>query len=256
MGSKRNIVVWGESGEGKSTLINNIVGKDVALTGKEPGGVTKDLKGHESSIGTLWDLPGAGDKDIPPYMSLQFLEKTFTGSRKIDGLLILSKNPNRIHIGAQLVMKLMDLSFSSEDKWNSVALVGTFSDKWDEGDEENFRTKVLESFNAEVGGSISSVACVNKKDFNEVVDLIEGMAGGGMGDFSMPDPRSIADVVVKTTGIDPKDAAAETQKIIDALKENNERLTEALGDLQAKGGSTESFKGLHLGPLGKVGFSW
>lgn len=254
--SSKNIVVWGESGEGKSTLINNLVGEKVAQTGKTPGGVTKDLKGYKSPMGTLWDLPGAGDNDVPAYKSLQLLEATFTGDRKIDGLLILSKNPNRIHIGAKIVMQLMNLSFSNADKWDSVGLVGTFADKWDEGDEDNFRTGVLKVFNEEVQGSISKVVCIDHKDFSAVESLIEGMTG--MGDFSMPDPHSIADVVVKVTGVDPKDVPKETEKIIDALRENNARLAEALEDLKEKGGptATENFTGLHFGPLGKIGFSW
>lgn len=44
-----NVLVIGNSGVGKSTLINAVLGEDVAMTGWGTEGTTKELKTYESS---------------------------------------------------------------------------------------------------------------------------------------------------------------------------------------------------------------
>merc|ERR1712232_1011031 len=68
-GRPMNILVWGEAGDGKSTLINKLAGSEGAKVGKNPNGVTKELTPYFATIHGevpvyLWDMPGAGDIDV------------------------------------------------------------------------------------------------------------------------------------------------------------------------------------------------
>merc|ERR1719199_2059861 len=174
-----NIIIWGETGEGKSTLINLLVGSKVAEAGKTSAGVTKDIKSYDVVMNgspiRLWDLPGAGDKDVPAYRTMEGLAVAFK-EQKVDGLLLLSSGQVR-GLGVQLVAKMMELSFTNKDKWASVALVGTKNDKYDtddfQGDVKNFKVEVLAEFNKTVGGDIKKVCTCNHKDISEVKSTIE-----------------------------------------------------------------------------------
>merc|ERR1719251_708928 len=114
-------------------------------------------------------------------------------------------------------------------------------DKYEDGDEENFRTEVLKEFNEEVQGNISKVATISNTDFDEVKSLIADMKG--MGDFTMPEAKDIASVVCKATGVKPEDVPAETAM----LEESNKRLQEALIEANKRTvGREDNFKGIHL----------
>ncbi|KAH7916634.1 P-loop containing nucleoside triphosphate hydrolase protein, partial [Hygrophoropsis aurantiaca] len=62
MQQPRNIVVFGESGVGKSSLVNMIVGTEVAQTSSGAVGCTFEYTRHEASIGGqpfgVWDTAG------------------------------------------------------------------------------------------------------------------------------------------------------------------------------------------------------
>ncbi|KIJ67479.1 hypothetical protein HYDPIDRAFT_25932 [Hydnomerulius pinastri MD-312] len=63
--SPRNIVIAGETGVGKSSLINLVVGEDAADTSNDAVGVTTEAKYHSWMVGDqefrLWDTPGLGE---------------------------------------------------------------------------------------------------------------------------------------------------------------------------------------------------
>merc|ERR1711862_549377 len=171
-----------------STLINQLLGEEIAKTGKTSKGVTKELTSYNARLGSrpyrLWDMPGAGDMDVPTFRTLEMLGAAFQ-NEPIHGLFLLSAKPDRMSLGAQLVATLMDLSFSNPDKWSSVVLVGTKSDKYDPGDEQNFKTDVLCTFNELVKGSITKVCTCNHKDISAVQDMIELLSGeAGVGDYT------------------------------------------------------------------------
>merc|ERR1712178_19847 len=232
-----NIIIWGETGEGKSTLINLLVGSKVADAGKNPAGVTKEIKSYDAIVNgcliRLWDLPGAGDKDVPAFRTMEGLAIAFK-DRKVDGLLLLSSRPDRMPLGAQLVAKMMEMSFTNEDKWASVGLVGTKNDRYDqddfEGEVNNFKVAVLAEFNKTVGGNIKKVCTCNHKDIKEVVSMIELLRREkGMGNYQQPEASRIAATLCDLNGL-PDGATRDKAmaQIIEQIKEDRRQLQLAL----------------------------
>merc|ERR1711862_255972 len=125
------------------------------------------LTSYDVTLGSrryrLWDMPGAGDLDVPAYTVLEMLGAAFENIR-VHGLFILSAKPERMPLGAQVTIRMMSLSFLNPDKWSSVVLVGTKNDKYDPDDEQNFKTGVLRAFNDSVKGTITKVCTCNHKE--------------------------------------------------------------------------------------------
>jgi len=170
----------------------------------------------------LWDLPGAGDKDVPAYRTMEMLGAVFTDT-PVGGLLLLSSNPDRMPLGAQLVAQMWDMSFSGMDKWASVVLVGTKSDKYNEDDPvadvDNFKGPVLAEFNKTVDGDIQKVCTCNRSDISEVKSMIELLhTENGMGQYQQQDPSRIAAIICDLNGLPDGEAReAEMAKIIEQI---------------------------------------
>jgi len=239
-----DIIIWGETGEGKSTLINLLCGSQVAEAGRNPAGVTKDIKSYDCVVNgckvRLWDLPGAGDKDVPAYRTMEALAIAFQ-NKKVAGLLLLSSRCDRMPLGAQLVAKMMEMSFTTEDKWASVVLVGTKNDKYEkddsgsiQGDVDHFKTACLAEFNNTVGGDIKKVCTCNHKDIEEVKSMIASLrTEKGMGDYQQPDAGRIAATLCDLNGL-PEGATRdkEMRKIMEQIEEDRKQLREALKQQQ------------------------
>jgi len=243
-GEPMDIIIWGETGEGKSTLINLLCGSQVAEAGRNPAGVTKDIKSYDCVVNgckvRLWDLPGAGDKDVPAYRTMEALAIAFQ-NKKVAGLLLLSSRCDRMPLGAQLVAKMMEMSFTTEDKWASVVLVGTKNDKYEkddsgsiQGDVDHFKTACLAEFNNTVGGDIKKVCTCNHKDIEEVKSMIASLrTEKGMGDYQQPDAGRIAATLCDLNGL-PEGATRdkEMRKIMEQIEEDRKQLREALKQQQ------------------------
>jgi len=243
-GEPMDIIIWGETGEGKSTLINLLCGSQVAEAGRNPAGVTKDIKSYDCVVNgckvRLWDLPGAGDKDVPAYRTMEALAIAFQ-NKKVAGLLLLSSRCDRMPLGAQLVAKMMEMSFTTEDKWASVVLVGTKNDKYEkddsgsiQGDVDHFKTACLAEFNKTVGGDIKKVCTCNHKDIEEVKSMIASLrTEKGMGDYQQPDAGRIAATLCDLNGL-PEGATRdkEMRKIMEQIEEDRKQLREALKQQQ------------------------
>ena len=60
-----NVILFGDAGVGKSSVINLMAGKDIAKTSNDAGGCTMDSKDYQFDIGfrqvTLWDTVGLNE---------------------------------------------------------------------------------------------------------------------------------------------------------------------------------------------------
>jgi len=178
----------------------------------------------------LWDVPGAGDMDVPAVRVLEMLESTFS-NRTVHCVLLLTSRTDRMPLGAQLVVRLMDLCFASPDKWSCVALVGTKSDKYDDGDAEHFAGAVLQEFNCTVQGRISKVTSVNYHDVQPVRDLLAACASqSGIGRCKKPQGEHVANILRSLNGLKEEDEQAQRQRIeqLAAEREAERQKMEAL----------------------------
>ena len=123
----RRLLVVGEVGDGKSTLINAL--RDPALSrtpadaGRGARGITKTIRKYpglpiNGQRIELIDTPGVGDMDITPTKLISLLEAELGAHNKstqIDGLLVTSPVPDgRVKLGAQVVKRIVEKGFLGE----------------------------------------------------------------------------------------------------------------------------------------------
>jgi len=96
--STRNIIIAGESGVGKSSLVNLILGETRALASNDAGGITLDMTRHPATIFGhsyyLWDTPGLNEGtngNVPSKRAEEILRNLLIQLEKTHGthLLIL-----------------------------------------------------------------------------------------------------------------------------------------------------------------------
>jgi len=149
LGPPKRLLVIGEVGDGKSTLINNLrdpLASEEALAGKKARGVTKELVEYKGKpicgYDTVFiDTPGIGDADVPIQKLLVMLEKKLAGSEAmLDGVIVTTPvSDARFKLGAQVVKFLVSSGFvGGDEKWENIILAGTKDDKADEGDRACF----------------------------------------------------------------------------------------------------------------------
>ena len=66
--TQKNVIVMGLMGAGKSTIVNFLVGEDVALNSDGAISVTKNINKYDSRVHnglTIIDTPGLGGPDVP-----------------------------------------------------------------------------------------------------------------------------------------------------------------------------------------------
>lgn len=181
----KTILVVGECGDGKSTLINNLrdpLRSSEAATGRVADGVTKEITAYQGkaidghSI-TLLDTPGVGDGTVGPMDLMGMLESYFvSGECSVDTVIVTTKvTNNRLTMGARVVQILVDNGFvGGEEKWHNVVLVGTRNDKADEEDRESFVQSIMPSFFRSAGGrDIGTFALTGKDDVSQLVDVLK-----------------------------------------------------------------------------------
>ena len=138
IGNPKNvtILVAGKVGVGKSTLLNALIGMDVAKTGDDVTGMTKAIemftltkKGININI---IDTPGLGDMDMEDEDTLQ---NAIQEGRQIDLLLFCWKIKDRLDRAAlEQIKTIRDIL--GEDMWKRAVFVLTFANEYNKPEEE------------------------------------------------------------------------------------------------------------------------
>lgn len=164
MAAVLRLLVVGECGDGKSTLINNLLeltGEQAARANRSPTGTTKEIKAYYSNKYindkhlVVLDTPGVGDHDITAMALLGMIEAELAArgdKEALDGVIVTSPcTDGKVRLGAQVVQTLVDKGFVGKDRWQNVILVGTKMDRGDEDDHQHFMTAIRDTFFAAAG---------------------------------------------------------------------------------------------------------
>ena len=152
-----NIGLFGLTSTGKSTMLNALLGQNVAQTGV--GETTTKITAYNGTIFTLWDIPGRNDESS--YLTMEFIS-FFKGLSK---RLILIQATVRENSS---LMKLLD-----ELGLNYVIVLNKF-DKVDEEERVEFR-KQIQSEVQQIGlkhvNKIYFVSAKNPKMFDDWINM-------------------------------------------------------------------------------------
>ena len=129
------ILIAGKVGVGKSSLVNALIGMDVAKTGDDVTSVTKAIdiitltkKGININI---IDTPGLGDMDVEDELTLQNANQE---GRRIDLLLFCWKIRERFDRSAlEQIKTIRDIL--GEDMWKRAVFVLTFANEYNKPEE-------------------------------------------------------------------------------------------------------------------------
>ena len=139
-GISANILVAGKMGVGKSTVVNGVVGEEVAVAAKSPTGVTPAVVRYERVVENIYlqvfDTPGLDD----PYRDdedtvREMVEKT---EGRVDLLMFCLDIRNRVTRNDIESMKLFTTAFGTQ-VWTNTVFVLTFANKIEASSESELR---------------------------------------------------------------------------------------------------------------------
>lgn len=199
------ILVVGECGDGKSTVINNLVGKNLAKTGKAARGVTKDIEVYEAKIdGRLVyviDTPGIGDQDVDAMTLLSMIENHLKDGTKLNGVVVTSPvTDGRVKLGAQVVQALVDKGFMAKEKWQHVILNGTKKDRADSDELEFFSTEVRNNFFRDAAAGEGILSLTGKEDISELTAAFKKLPKAEV-QYEQPDPEVMSAALANKMGL-------------------------------------------------------
>ena len=140
---KVGILVIGEGGVGKSTLVNGLVGMDVAATGDSVSCMTKNVDKttvNKSGIEiNIIDTPGLGDVDLEDE---DILQNAMKEGVKIDLFLFCLKMTERLDRHHTNEMKTIS-DVLGEDIWKKAVFVLTFANEYNWSEKGKLFSKKL-----------------------------------------------------------------------------------------------------------------
>lgn len=129
--SERVIVVVGDAGTGKSTLINGMLGTR-SSTGAAAAGVTKRVEWHTKTIDgvplKVYDTPGIGDADIKLHDFVKMFNDTFAEKVIHELVFTVSLLNPRVSIGQQVLVALLSKYAHQGNPFSHLLVIGTFAD--------------------------------------------------------------------------------------------------------------------------------
>jgi len=211
------ILVVGECGDGKSTLINNLLGlqgERAAAAGRSERGLTKMITayGSDKYIGdkqlVVLDSPGVGDQDVSAMTLLSLIEENLAArddDDALDGVIVTSPvTDGRVKLGAQVVQTLVDKGFIGKDRWQNVILVGTKMDRGEPDDHDFFLTRIKDNFFASAGDDKRGMAVLTgKTDVSQLWHAIEALPSTKVA-YEKPDAQIMSEALAHKLGINEK----------------------------------------------------
>jgi len=159
-----NIALFGQTSTGKSTMLNALLGQNVAATGV--GETTKEIKAYPGTGFTLWDVPGRNDE--VSYLSMEYVA-FFKGLTRRVILIQATVKEN------SSIMKLLDeLGLQYDIVFNKF-------DKVETEQEQAELKKVIRTEIQEIGlrrvGKVYFVSAKNPKMFDDWRDMVHHFTG-------------------------------------------------------------------------------
>lgn len=130
--SSTNIIICGDAGVGKSSFINQVIGKNIAKVGEDVAGVTKDLSFCSGNLKgcpiTLVDMPGFGDQDVNIAQLQAMWEKNLKSKRFNFLFYLVSGEEKRLNTNTLMMFKIINIVTEIQDNENFIVLVRTKCD--------------------------------------------------------------------------------------------------------------------------------
>ena len=208
------LLIIGECGDGKSTLVNALrdpARSEGAKAGLATRGVTKEISVFEGKpikgrAIQIMDTPGIGDQDVTPLSLVPMIEAKLSDHPiPISGVIVTTPSTEgRIKLGAQVVQALVEHGFVGEHKWDSIILVGTKSDRANEGEKAFFRDHVVKDFFEKAPpGTSPKFALTTDQDVSQLVTQIGSLPGVPI-EYVQPETASFAQILAAKFGIPPE----------------------------------------------------
>eukprot|EP00930_Biecheleria_cincta_P037018 TRINITY_DN25382_c0_g1_i2.p1 TRINITY_DN25382_c0_g1~~TRINITY_DN25382_c0_g1_i2.p1 ORF type:complete len:658 (-),score=114.80 TRINITY_DN25382_c0_g1_i2:245-2218(-) len=232
----RILLVVGECGDGKSTLVNALRDPErsgVAESGLKSRGVTKTIQAYigkpiKGQAVDFLDTPGVGDRDVTPMKVLSLIEQELIsqeigGADAIDGVIVTTPVPDgRVKLGAQVVQLLVEHGFVGEKKWENVILVGTKEDRASPEELEFFKNEIAADFFASAPGQAGCFVTTKKDDYSSLQSAIARLPSLKVR-YGSPDPAMMAEAFAETLGVNKETFTKELIDSREALQKEFDR---------------------------------